>query len=78
VGEVDETPISTALFLTSSTAALTDALAQNAQPASRASPRPRWSARLRTLSTTCTALPASSATGSWPRGTSSTLWRMAG
>ena len=59
-------------------AALTGASAQNARPASRASPRPRWCARRRTSSTTCTASPASSATGSWPRGTSSTSWRTGG
>lgn len=65
-------------MLSSFLAALTGASAQNAQPASRASLRPRWSARHRTSSTTCPASPASSATGSWPRGTSSTSWRTGG
>ncbi|XP_037842944.1 LIM/homeobox protein Lhx3 isoform X5 [Chlorocebus sabaeus] len=50
----------------------------SAPRASWASRPRRWCAAPRTSCTTCTALPASCASGSWPRVTSSTSWRTAG
>lgn len=50
----------------------------SAPRASWASRPRRWCAAPRISCTTCTASPASCASGSWPRATSSTSWKTAG
>lgn len=53
-------------------------LEQNVRRANRGSLPCRWCGKRRTLSITCTALPASCAAGSWPPGMSFTSWRTGG